>query len=115
MVEKQPLFKIANAMNEVLPNKIPPTGVNAAPTLALLGGAGLGAGGGAITGDAKQGAGVGLTLGALTTLAATKQGQKMLVSALMDRPDAARWLGTQVGKQQGLLGGAGTGWLLGNQ
>lgn len=115
MVDKQPLAKFAQAMHEVLPNQIPQTGVNAAPTLALLGGLGLGGGAGAMAGDAKEGAGYGLTLGALTTLASTKQGQKMIVSALMDRPDAARFIGSKVGQHSGLLGMAGSGYLLGNQ
>lgn len=115
MVDKQPLAKFGQAMHEVLPNQIPATGVNAAPTLAILGGAGLGAGGGAVAGDAKEGAGYGLTLGALTALASTRQGQKMIVSALMDRPDAARFIGSKVGKHSGLIGMAGSGYLLGNQ
>lgn len=115
MVNKQPLAKFGQAMHEVLPNQIPQTGVNAAPTLALLGGLGLGGGAGAMAGDAKEGAGYGLTLGALTTLASTKEGQKMIVSALMDRPDAARFLGSKIGQHSGYLGMAGSGYLLGNQ
>lgn len=117
MVDKQPLAELAKNMEAVLPNEIPPTGVNAAPTLALLGGAGtlLGGGAGYAGGDVSTGATTGLSLAGLMALASTRQGQKMLVSGLMDRPDAARWLGTQVGKQQGLIGGGTAGLFLGNQ
>lgn len=98
---KSPLYQLQQDMQAVLPNKVPPTGVNAAPMLAL-GGAALGGAGYATDNDA-------LKYAALLGLAAapyTKAGQKAVAKALLDRPDKVKELGKAIRKKKGLFGSA---------
>ena len=96
-----PFYQLQQDMQNVLPNQIPPTGVNAAPALAI-GGAALGATGEATDNDY-------LRMGALATLPAlayTKPGQKAISTILLDRPDALRQFGESVRRRKGLFGSA---------
>lgn len=96
-----PFYRLQQDMQNVLPNQIPPTGVNAAPALAI-GGAALGATGEATDNDY-------LRMGALATLPAlayTKPGQKAISTILLDRPDALRQFGESVRRRKGLFGSA---------
>ena len=96
-----PFYQLQQDMQNVLPNQIPPTGVNAAPALAI-GGAALGATGEATDNDyLRMGA-----LAALPAAAYTKQGQKAISAILLDRPDALRQFGESVRRRKGLFGSA---------
>jgi len=99
--KKSPLYQLQQDMQAVLPNKIPPTGVNTAPALAI-GGALLGAGGVATDQDYLKAAG----LAALLATPYTKAGQKAAVAALLKRPASVKAIGNKVRKRKGLFGTA---------
>jgi hypothetical protein len=95
-----PLYQLQQDMQAVLPNKIPPTGVNAAPALAL---AGLASGASGEATDNNY-----LRLGGLAALLAspyTKTGQKALQALLLgERSPATLAIGKQIRERKGLLG-----------
>lgn len=96
---KSPLFRLQQDMQAVLPNQVPPTGVNAAPMLALGGAAVTGAG--QVTdSDTLKTAGL---LGLLAT-PYTKAGQNVTARALLDRPQSLKALGAFIRKHKGLFG-----------
>lgn len=99
--KKSPFHQLQQDMQAVLPNKVPPTGVNAAPVLAALGALGYG------TGEATdiqwlKSAG----LAGLGAAAYTKKGQAALAKALLDRPEALKKIGRTIRKKKGLVGTA---------
>jgi len=99
--QKSPLFQLASDMQAVLPNKIPPTGVNAAPMLALMG---LGSTGAGYATDNSTLGTIGAALLAATPY--TKRGGSAVAKALLDRPDSLKALGTAINKRKGLFGAA---------
>lgn len=99
--QKSPLFQLASDMQAVLPNKIPPTGVNAAPMLALMG---LGSTGAGYATDNPTLGTIGAALLAATPY--TRRGGSAVAKALLDRPDSLRALGTAINKRKGLFGAA---------
>lgn len=99
--QKSPLFQLASDMQAVLPNKIPPTGVNAAPMLALMG---LGSTGAGYATDNSTLGTIGAALLAATPY--TKRGGSAVAKALLDRPDSLKALGTAINKRKGLFGSA---------
>lgn len=109
---RQPFFDLARAGQNVLPNSVPDSGTAGravvASGLGLLGGGALGGGAGYATGDTGTGAGTGLALAALLAAGGTKTGQKALVKALADRPDALVQFGNKVirGSKYGGIFGA---------
>lgn len=100
-LEKSPLYQTAAKLQAILPNKAPPTGVNAAPMLAILG---AGAAGTGQATDSSSLSGLGGLL--LASLAYTKGGSKALNAALIKRPKALKALGSAVSKRKGLFGAA---------
>lgn len=100
-LEKSPLYQTAAKLQAILPNKAPPTGVNAAPMLAILG---AGAAGTGQATDSSSLSGLGGLL--LASLAYTKLGSKGLNAALIKRPKALKALGSAVSKRKGLFGAA---------
>lgn len=101
-ITKSPLYDLANRMQQVLPNQVPPTGVNAAPVLTALGATAAG------TGYATDSAPL-TTLGALLLAAGpyTKRGNKIANAiALGERPKAVKSLGEIIRKRKGLFGSA---------
>ncbi len=99
--QKSPLFQLASDMQAVLPNKIPPTGVNAAPMLALMG---LGSTGAGYATDNSTLGTIGAALLAATPY--TKRGGSAVAKVLLDRPDSLKALGTAINKRKGLFGAA---------
>jgi hypothetical protein len=101
---------LADAGQTVLPSKVPDSGTGARLALQTLLGAGtLGAGAGYSSGGgegAAGGAGTGLGILGLLSAGATKPGQKLLIKALIDRPDWLKTFGGQIGQQSGLFGRA---------
>lgn len=97
---RQPFFDLTRAAQAVLPNSVPDSGTAGravvASGLGLLGGGALGGGAGYASGDTGTGAGTGLALAALLAAGGTKTGQKVLVKALADRPDAFVKAGNKV-------------------
>lgn len=100
-LEKSPLYQTAAKLQAILPNKAPPTGVNAAPMLAILG---AGAAGTGQATDSSSLSGLGGLL--LASLAYTKLGSKGLNAALIKRPKALKALGSEVSERKGLFGAA---------
>ena len=100
-LEKSPLYQTAAKLQAILPNKAPPTGVNAAPMLAILG---AGAAGTGQATDSSSLSGLGGLL--LASLAYTKLGSKGLNAALIKRPKALKAFGSEVSKRKGLFGAA---------
>lgn len=96
-----PFFQLQQDMQAALPNKVPPTGVNAAPMLAL-GGAAMGAGGVATDNDWLKAAGA----LALMSTPYTRAGQKAAAKVLLDRPEWLRAVGLGTRKRSGLFGAA---------
>lgn len=99
--QNSPLFRLASDMQAVLPNKIPPTGVNAAPALALMG---LGSSGLGYATDNSTLGGFGAAL--LATTPYTRKGSEALAKMLIDRPESIKALGTAINKRKGLFGAA---------
>ncbi|MGL5735375.1 MAG: hypothetical protein ACRCYS_10965, partial [Beijerinckiaceae bacterium] len=101
---KSGLHQLQQDMQAVLPNQVPPTGVNSVPVAGLL--AGVGAGG--------YGAGEAMdspmlkSLAVLSLLATpyTKLGSKAVAKALLDRPASVRAVGAKVRQKKGLFGAA---------
>lgn len=108
-----PFWDLARAGQQVLPSKLPDSGtatrlaVGSAAT-GLLGGGGYALGG---TEGATQGAGTGAALSALLALGGTRTGQRALVSALLDRPDAAVTIGEAAIRNSRIGGWTGAGTL----
>lgn len=98
---KSPLYQLQQDMQAVLPNQVPPTGVNVAPALALAGAA-MGGTGFATDNSALSALGAAL----LASTPYTKVGQKAVAKALLDRPDAAKAAGSLIRKRKGLFGSA---------
>lgn len=96
---QSPLYQLQQDMQAVLPNQVPPTGVNAAPMLAM-GSAAMGAGGYATDNDWLTAAGA---LGMLAT-PYTRAGQAVTARALLDRPEAIRRAGSLIRQNKGLFG-----------
>ena len=96
-----PFFQLQQDMTAVLPNKIPPTGVNAAPMLAL-GSAALGGAGYATDNDYLKGAAV-LGLGALPY---TRAGQRAIAASVLARPARVQMLGNAIRRKAGIFGSA---------
>jgi len=106
---RQPFFDLTRAAQSVLPNSVPDSGTAGRAVVAGgLGLAGLGGGAGYAAGDTSTGAGTGLALAALLAAGGTKTGQKALVKALADRPDALVKFGNKVirGSKYGGIFGA---------
>jgi len=106
---RQPFFDLTRAAQSVLPNSVPDSGTAGRAVVAGgLGLAGLGGGAGYAAGDTGTGAGTGLALAALLAAGGTKTGQKALVKALADRPDALVQFGNKVirGSKYGGIFGA---------
>ncbi len=100
-LEKSPLYQTAAKLQAILPKKAPPTGVNAARMLAILGAGAAG------TGQATDGSSLsGLGGLLLASLAYTKLGSKGLNAALIKRPKALKAFGSEVSKRKGLFGAA---------
>lgn len=108
---RQPFFALSRAGQAVLPNSVPDSGTAgrlltqqalAAGGLGVLGG-GAGYAGGGEDGAQAVGAG-GLALGALLAAGGSRGGQRALVSALADRPDALIQLGDQI-QRRARIGG----------
>lgn len=99
--QNSPFHQLQQDMVAALPNKVPPTGVNAAPMLALLG-AGVGGAGYATDNDALKYA----ALLSLASLPYTRAGQNITAGALLNRPASLRAIGSTVRKRAGLLGSA---------
>lgn len=97
----QDLYQLQQDMSRVLPNEVPPTGVNVAPMLALAGAATAGTGE-AVDSDTLR------TLGALGLLSTpyTKTGQRMTAGLLLGAPQTRQFLGSLIRKNQGLFGTA---------
>ena len=101
--EKSPLFQLQQDMTNTLSNKVPPTGVNAAPILA---GAGLLAGGvNERTGYDSNAIRIAAGL-AMLSAPYTKTGSWGVAKALLDRPEWSKGLGALVRKHKGLFGAA---------
>jgi len=101
---QSPLFQLQQDMQAVLPNKIPPTGVNnVAPYVTALLGAGGIASGQSTDNNALTAAGA---LALLASGAYSKTGTKALNAALMDRPDNVRQLGQMIRAKNGYFGSA---------
>lgn len=109
-LQRSPLYQTAATLQKVLPNQAPPTGVNTAPVLALLGAGSYGAGEATDSTALKSIGGL-----MLASLPYTKAGGKALNKALLDRPDALKALGSAVRKKQGLFGAASIPLLLESQ
>ncbi len=105
-ISKSDLAALQRAMTAALPNKVPPTGVNTAPALALAGLA-TGAAGQNTDNDWLK------AIGALGLLATpyTKKGAELTAKALLDRPDKVVEVGKALRKNKGLFGSAGAGFL----
>lgn len=110
---QNPLLDLADAGQQVLPNRIPNSGTADRIGQMALGGAGLtavGAGGGYAAGG-NEGAATGAALPTaavlLAALGGTRQGQRLITGALTaNRPDAVRLIGDQLGRRAGLFGSA---------
>jgi hypothetical protein len=102
-MSRSPLFKMQQAMQAVLPNQIPPTGVNAAPVLAI-GSTVLGAGNEATGLDSNLVRG--LAAAWMLSTPYTKAGAKVIAKALLDRPKRLIEAGTKVRQKKGLFGAA---------
>jgi hypothetical protein len=96
---RNPSYEVANTLQKVLANRIPPTGVNAAPLLALTGAATAGTGQATDSDTMKN-------LGLLLLLASpyTKKGGQMLNAGLLARTPGMRAAGDAIGKQSGKVG-----------
>lgn len=105
---RQPFFNLARAGQAVLPNAVPDSGTAGRAVVAGgLGLAGLGGGAGALADGgegASSGAGLGLATAALLAAGGSRAGQRALVAALADRPDALVQLGNQV-QRRARIGG----------
>lgn len=108
---QQPFFQLTRAAQQVLPSNVPDSGTaGRLATLALptlLGGAG--AGGGYALGDAGEGAKYGLGAGLLATLGGTRSAQRLMTRALLERPDWAERLSTELARRSPYVGMAFTG------
>lgn len=117
--EDRPFFDLQRHAQDILPSKVPDSGTAgrlallAIPTLA--GGAG-GGGVGYAAGDTSKGAGIGSTAGLVATLAlaggGSRIGQRIITSALLDRPDFAVQIGNKVYKRAGMFGAPGVAGML---
>lgn len=97
----QDLFQLQQDMAEVLPSQVPPTGVNAAPVMALIG---AGAAGTGYATDNNY-----LAPAALLALAATpytRTGQRVMASAITQRNPTVREFGNMLRRRSGLFGSA---------
>jgi hypothetical protein len=114
----RPFAELADAGQEVLPSRIPNSGTAdrisqmALPAGLLGGGAGLGFAAGGDAQGAQTGAMSTAALTAALLLGGTKGGQKVLQRAIIDRPQTAKLLGTQIRNRSGLLGSASLPFLL---
>lgn len=106
----QPFFDLTRAGQEVLPSAVPDSGTAGRLAALALPGAlgGAGAGLGYAGGDTSSGAGYGLGLGALLSAGGSRAAQRLLTTALLDRPDALRTLGTQIYNRPRAVGAIGT-------
>lgn len=94
---RQPFFDLARAGQAVLPNSVPDSGTAGRAVVASgLGLLGAGGAGGYAAGDTGTGAGLGLGAAALLAAGGSRTGQRAIVSALADRPDALVRLGDQI-------------------
>lgn len=108
----RPMGDLIDAGQQVLPSRLPDSGT--AKRMAMLalpsalgGGAAVGGAYGATAGDGAGGGAVqGALAAALLAIGGTKAGQRLIVSAMTDRPDAVRKLGRAVSKRKGLFGAA---------
>jgi hypothetical protein len=108
---QQPFFELTQAGQKVLPSNVPDSGtgfrIASLGLPAALGGAG--ATGGYALGDTTEGAKYGLGLGALAAAGGSKTAQKMLISALLDRPDWLRLLADRTAQRAPAAGMAFAG------
>lgn len=108
-VSKSPLYQAQQDMQRVLPNQVPPTGVNLAPWIA---------GTGLLAGGVNEGTGLdsnalrAASLAAMLSAPYTRAGSKATAKLLLDRPENLRKLGTLIRKKQGLFGTASVPLLL---
>ena len=106
-----PLEALANDGQAVLPSRVPDSGTAgrvaqmALPGGLVAGGAGVGALAGGQDG-AQDGAINSAILAGILMAGGTKTGQKAIVKALADRPDAVRRAGRKISKNKGLFGRA---------
>jgi hypothetical protein len=105
---QRPLADLIDAGQSVLPSKIPDsgTGRRLMQALPLAGLTTAGAGAGALSGDAADGAKGGLALGALLTLGGTKGGQAVINTLLTKRAPKLRTAGRAISKRSRQLGAA---------
>lgn len=105
---QRPFAELADAGQQVLPNRVPNSGTTDRAMQALLpgltvGGAGLGYAAGGNEGAATGGA-IPLTLAALAALGGTRRGQQFINQSLTRRPDSMRRLGDWTLRHSGLFG-----------
>lgn len=109
---RSPLFRLQQDMTAILPNKVPPTGVNVAPAIAGLG---LVAGGANEASGFDSNAIRAASALALLTSPYTKMGSAGIAKMLLDRPEALKALGTAMRKKKGLFGTAAVPLMLESQ
>lgn len=98
---RQPFFDLTRA-GQILPSSVPDSGT--AGRLAAMALPGALAAGSAGTGGTGSATGQSLGLAALVAGAYTKSGQKLLVKALLDRPDLLRLMGQQAQRAAPIAG-----------
>jgi hypothetical protein len=104
----QPFFGLTSAARDVIPSRLPDSGT---AKRVIVGSTLLGTGGGAdyATGSDGRITGAGLTLGALLALGGSRQGQKLLTRAVLDRPDFLRRFGIGLEERAPIGGYLGAG------
>lgn len=100
---RSPLAQGQKAMQAVIPNEVPPTGVNVAPWLA---GAGLVGGIGNESSGFDSNIVRGIAGALMLASPYTRTGSRAVATALLDRPQSVRKFGALVRQQKGLLGTA---------
>lgn len=100
---RSPLAQGQKAMQAVIPNEVPPTGVNVAPWLA---GAGLVGGIGNESSGFDSNIVRGIAGALMLASPYTRTGSRAVATALLDRPQSVRKFGALVRQQKGLFGTA---------